>query len=109
MVRQQQDLFWDGRRTAVDLGASPDWELLAPVPFSTVCFRWNPAGGTSEEDLDARNAAIMDAVNGSGESFLSHTRLDNRFTIRLSIGNLRTEERHVVRAWALLRAAAAAA
>ena len=87
----------------------PDWELLAPVPFSTVCFRWNPAGGTSEEDLDARNAAIMDAVNGSGEFFLSHTRLDDRFTIRLSIGNLRTEERHVVRAWALLRAAAAAA
>ena len=84
-----------------------DWERLAPVPFSTVCFRWNPAGGATEEELDARNAAIMDAVNRTGEIFLSHTRLDGRFTIRLAIGNLRTEPRHVERAWALLREAAA--
>jgi aromatic-L-amino-acid decarboxylase len=86
----------------------PEWELLAPVPFSTVCFRWNPAaaGGLDDADLDTRNAAIMDAANASGEIFLSHTRLGGRFTIRLSVGNLRTEERHVARAWALLREAA---
>ena len=89
--------------------ADPDWERLAPVPFSTVCFRWRPAG----RDLDGRrlstsaNAAIMDAVNRTGEVFLSHTRLAGRFTIRVSIGNLRTEPRHVERAWALLREAAA--
>jgi len=86
----------------------PDWERLAPVPFSTVCFRWHPAGAATEADLDARNAAIMDAVNRTGEIFLSHTRLDGRFTIRLAIGNLRTERRHVERAWALLREAASA-
>jgi aromatic-L-amino-acid decarboxylase len=85
----------------------PDWERLAPVPFSSVCFRWHPAGAV-EEELDARNAAIMDAVNRDGEIFLSHTRLGGRFTIRLAIGNLRTEERHVERAWALLREAATA-
>ena len=49
----------------------------------------------------------MDAVNRTGEVFLSHTRLAGRFTIRVSIGNLRTERRHVERAWALLREAAA--
>ena len=86
--------------------ADPDWELLAPVPFSTVCFRWHPASGAPEEELDARNAVIMDAVNRTGETFLSHTRLDGRFTIRVAIGNLRTESRHVVRAWELLREAA---
>jgi aromatic-L-amino-acid/L-tryptophan decarboxylase len=86
----------------------PDWERLAPVPFSTVCFRWHPAGAATEEDLDARNAAIMDAVNRTGKVFLSHTRLDGRFTIRLAIGNLRTEPRHVEWAWALLREAATA-
>jgi aromatic-L-amino-acid decarboxylase len=86
----------------------PNWERLAPVPFSTVCFRWHPAGAATEVDLDTRNAAIMDAVNRTGEVFLSHTRLDGRFTIRLAIGNLRTERRHVERAWALLREAAAA-
>lgn len=86
----------------------PDWEALAPVPFSTFCFRWRPArGGLSEAELDRRNAAIMDAVNRSGEVFLSHTRLGGRFTIRVAIGNLRTEERHVARTWELLREAAA--
>jgi aromatic-L-amino-acid decarboxylase len=89
--------------------ADPEWERLAPVPFSTVCFRWNPNGRSVEEaELDARNAAIMDAVNRTGEVFLSHTRLAGRFTIRLAIGNLRTEERHVERAWVVLREAAAA-
>ncbi len=78
-----------------------------PCPFSTVCFRWVGDGSLDEATLDARNAAIMDAVNRTGEVFLSHTRLDGRFTIRLAIGNLRTEERHVERAWELLRAAAA--
>jgi aromatic-L-amino-acid decarboxylase len=87
--------------------ADPDWERLAPVPFSTVCFRWAPAGhDPADPGLDERNAAIMDAVNRTGEVFLSHTRLDGRFAIRVAIGNLRTEERHVERVWALLREAA---
>ena len=95
---------------AVD--ADPDWERLAPAPFSTICLRWRPAqlaGRENGEDvaaeLDRVNAAIMDTVNRSGEVFLSHTRLDGRFTIRVSIGNLRTERRHVERAWALLQGA----
>jgi aromatic-L-amino-acid decarboxylase len=98
---------------AAAVEADPDWEVLAPVPFSTVCFRWHPASLADRSDepgiagrLDDANAAIMDAVNRSGEVFLSHTRLAGRFTIRLAIGNLRTEARHVERAWTLLRAAA---
>jgi aromatic-L-amino-acid decarboxylase len=90
--------------------ADPDWERLAPVPFSTVCFRFRPAALTrrpldpaADSDIDELNAAVMAAVNRSGEVFLSHTRLAGRFTIRLAVGNLRTEERHVARAWALLR------
>jgi aromatic-L-amino-acid decarboxylase len=89
------------------LDAAPDWERLAPVPFSTVCFRFRPERFAADEPaLDALNAAIMDAVNRSGEVFLSHTRLRGRFTIRLAIGNLRTEVRHVERAWELLQIAA---
>ena len=91
------------------IDTTPDWERLAPVPFGTVCFRWHPETlPTDAAALDEANARIMDAVNRSGEIFLSHTRLDDRFTIRLSVGNLRTEPRHVERAWALLRDAAAA-
>jgi aromatic-L-amino-acid decarboxylase len=99
---------------AETIEADPDWELLAPVPFSTVCFRWRPAELADRADepqiaerLDAANAAIMDAVNRTGEVFLSHTRLLGEFTIRVAVGNLRTEARHVERAWELLRAAAA--
>ncbi|MGH2464889.1 MAG: pyridoxal phosphate-dependent decarboxylase family protein [Candidatus Limnocylindrales bacterium] len=88
------------------IAADHDWELLAPTPFSTVCFRYRPAW-LAESALDDLNAAIMDAVNRTGTVFLSHTRLSDRFTIRLSIGNLRTEERHVAAAWALLRREAA--
>ena len=58
--------------------------------------------------LDDANGRIMDAINRNGEIFLSHTRLDDRFTIRLSVGNLRTEPRHVERAWELLCSAALA-
>jgi aromatic-L-amino-acid/L-tryptophan decarboxylase len=95
-------------RFAAQVDAAPDWERLAPVPFSTVCFRWHPPGWNgTDEALDDANAAIIDAVNRTGEVFLSHTRLDGRFTIRVAIGNLRTEARHVERAWALLRQAAA--
>ncbi|MEO8230254.1 MAG: pyridoxal-dependent decarboxylase, partial [Chloroflexota bacterium] len=98
------------RRFAAAVDSDPDWERLAPVPFSTVCFRWRPArlAGREHETaaralLDERNAAIIDAVNRTGEVFLSHTRLTDRFTIRLAIGNIRTEARHVERAWELLR------
>ncbi len=95
--------------------ADPDWERLAPAPFSTVCFRHRPARFRGREDepavraeLDESNRRLMDAVNRTGEVFLSHTRLRDRFTIRVAIGNLRTEERHVRRAWELLRSEARA-
>ena len=89
------------------VASEPGWEVLAPVPFSTVCFRHVPPALAGDEGaLDAHNAAIMDAANRTGEVFLSHTKLRGRFTIRLAIGNLRTEERHVARAWELLRHAA---
>jgi aromatic-L-amino-acid decarboxylase len=81
----------------------PDFERLAPVPFSVVCFRARPAGRTwSEPELDRLNEALLDAVNGTGDVFLSHTRLDGRFALRLAIGHIRTSERHVARAWRLL-------
>jgi aromatic-L-amino-acid decarboxylase len=87
--------------------ADPDWELLAPVPFSTICFRYRPAGRDLDDAaLDALNQAVIDRVNATGRVFLSHTRLRGRFAIRVSIGNLRTEERHVRAAWDLLRDAA---
>jgi aromatic-L-amino-acid decarboxylase len=88
---------------------SSEWELLAPVPFSLVCFRASGPEGVTEETeqarasrLDALNEAIMNRVNATGEIFLSHTRLRAAFTLRLAIGNIRTTEAHIRRAWELL-------
>jgi aromatic-L-amino-acid decarboxylase len=87
--------------------ADGDWELMAPVPFSLVCFRYAPRG-MDDAERDRRNEEIMHAVNAGGDVFLSHTKLRGRFTLRLAIGNIRTEERHVALAWRRLREAAAA-
>jgi aromatic-L-amino-acid decarboxylase len=114
-LRRRIELHLDEAASfAAQVGEAPDWEVLAPVPFSTVCFRYRPARLAGREDapdarawLDATNTALLDAVNRTGEVFLSHTRLHDRFTIRLAVGNLRTESRHVERAWALLRREAA--
>lgn len=81
---------------------SPDWEVAAPVPFSTVCFRACPRH-VPEVMWDKLNERLMEAVNATGEVFLSHTKLNGRYIIRLAIGNIRTEESHVKRAWELLK------
>jgi len=83
--------------------ASDRFERVAPVPFSVVCFRLRNSEGPGD---DAEHGRLLDAVNASGEIFLSHTRLDGRYALRLAIGNLGTTERHVARAWELLNSAA---
>jgi aromatic-L-amino-acid/L-tryptophan decarboxylase len=96
------------RALASWIDQTPGWERMAPVPFSVVCFRCHPEGVDDETQLEQLNAAILDAVNASGEAFLSHTKLDDRYVLRMAIGNIRTEHRHVHRAWSLLKAAATA-
>jgi aromatic-L-amino-acid/L-tryptophan decarboxylase len=82
----------------------PDFERMAPVPFSVVCFRWRPADrNLPQAELNMANERLLDAVNASGEVFLSHTRLDGCFVPRLAIGHIETTERHVQRAWQLLQ------
>ena len=80
--------------------AEPAWEVLAPHPFSVVCFRFAPPG-LDEAALAALNARILHAVNATGEIFVSHTKVGGRYAIRLAIGNLRTRRADVEHAWAL--------
>lgn len=79
--------------------ASPDFEMMAPVPFALVCFRACPNG---VEDPDELNETIMNGINASGEAYLSHTKLNGQFTLRLSVGSIRVEERHIETVWRLL-------
>ncbi len=75
--------------------ASDDFELAAPAPLNLVCFRHR--GG------DAVNQEVMARVNGSGRLYLTHTMLDERFTLRLCVGQTHTEAAHVRQAWEVLR------
>jgi aromatic-L-amino-acid decarboxylase len=75
--------------------AEPGWEVTAPRPFSLVCFR--------REGSDEANEALLARVNASGEAFLSHTRLNGRYALRLAVGNARTTQDDVLLAWEVLR------
>jgi len=82
----------------------PDFQMLAPVPFSTLVFRFspkNPPSSKSRSDLEINefNEKLLAAVNETGRTFLSHTKLRGKFGIRLAIGNLKTTWEDVSTAW----------
>ncbi|CAN5737597.1 pyridoxal-dependent decarboxylase [soil metagenome] len=82
------------------VAADPRFELAAPVPLNLVCFR--------HRDGDAASEALLRAANATGRMFLTHTRLDGRYTLRMAVGQTTTERRHVEAAWTLLSDLAAA-
>jgi aromatic-L-amino-acid decarboxylase len=94
------------RELAQWITGDPEFEVMAPVPFGLVCFRWCPRG-RSETELDALNARLLAAVNAGRERYLTHTRLGGRYAIRLVVGQRATEREHVRAAWEAVRRAAA--
>lgn len=83
---------------AAQVASDERFEVVAPVPLSLVCFRH--VGG------DDVNQRLLDELNASGRLFLTHTKLDGRLTLRLAIGSVTTEHRHVAAAWEAIRSAA---
>ncbi|HXV58239.1 MAG TPA: pyridoxal-dependent decarboxylase, partial [Gaiellaceae bacterium] len=92
VIREHQRL---ARLFASWVEEAPGWELVAPVPFSLVCFR--------REGSDEANQAVLERLNASGEAYLSSTRLDGRLVLRLAVGHHRTTEEDVRRVWELLQ------
>src|SRR5262249_13478865 len=83
------------RQFAQWVSQDPDFELMAPVQLSLVCFRTAPRSLKDDESgLDTLNETLLDRVNASGEIFLSHTRLNGRYALRLVVGHIRTSEVH---------------
>ena len=78
--------------------AEPGWDIAAPYPFSVVCFR--------RDASDEENEALLERANATGEIFVSGTRLGGRYVLRLAVGNMRTTEDDVRRAWEVLKACA---
>ena len=88
-----------GQRFARWVAESDNFELATPAPLNLVCFR--------HKDGDAASQQLLEKLNASGELYLTHTKLDGKFTLRMSIGQTNTEERHVAAAWERIQATAA--
>ena len=84
----------------------PYYSIVAPVTMAVVCFRFAPAG-TSDEGCDALNERIVEAVNASGDAYLTHTTLCGRRAMRIGVGNVLTTERHLAHVWHRIKEEAA--
>ncbi len=82
---------------------SPLFDRVAPAPLTTICFRAIPPQVDSEAELDRINQELQMIVNATGKAFLSHTKLDGKYTLRMAIGSTYTEAEHVAQAWQLLQ------
>jgi aromatic-L-amino-acid decarboxylase len=83
-----------------------DFELLAPVNFATVCFRFKPENITDEEEINILNEKILNTLNAQGKIYFTHTKLNKKYTLRLVIGQTNTRREHVIKAFELIKKAA---
>jgi aromatic-L-amino-acid decarboxylase len=98
------------RELAEWIEGTPGFELMAPVPFGLVCFRYNPPELAGDETrIDALNQELLARVNATRRMHLTHTRLAGRFVIRLVVGQRQTEREHVEQAWSLMQEGARSA
>lgn len=90
------------RELAEKMKREKDIEFLAPVSLNMICFRFNP-GNMQEDALNILNQKILKEINNTGELYMTHTRIEGRFTIRLVAGQTYLEKRHLEKAWKLIR------
>ena len=80
----------------------PEFEVLAPVPFSVVCFRFIPEGVNDIDRINALNEKLLKNINNTGKAYLTHTRLASKYTLRMVIGQTNVTREHVDAAWELI-------
>ncbi len=83
------------------LEVHPDFEILAPVPLNLVCFRYKPQS-MDEAQLNELNAQLVKSMNDGGEVYLTHTKLDGKYTLRVVIGQTYVQQKHVDKLWEIL-------
>ena len=87
----------------MEIGAEIDFELLAPTPLALVCFRYRPTKVASPAELDSVNERIVKEINDSGAAYLTHTKLNGVYAIRISIGQAGTKQHHVKNLWSRVK------
>lgn len=99
-LRYHLELTWELKQK---IETETDFEILTPVHFNVICFRFKPAGINDDEVLNRLNETLMTKLNESGKLFLTHTKLNGIFVIRFVIATTNVEARHVAKAWELIK------
>ncbi|HWR84001.1 MAG TPA: aminotransferase class V-fold PLP-dependent enzyme [Candidatus Deferrimicrobium sp.] len=94
------------RELAERIRGNNDFELLAPVPLNLICFRYHPAGLDDPDTLDGLNERLLNLINDTGQLFMTHTKLNDRFTLRMVIGQTRVTREDVQQAWEIIQSLA---
>jgi aromatic-L-amino-acid decarboxylase len=81
----------------------PDFERMAPVPMSTICFRLHPENINTENGLEELNTRFYKLLDESRDIIISHTRLNGKYVIRANMSGLRMELKHIEQAWEIIR------
>jgi len=90
-------------RLLASVQADPSFEIMAPMTLNLVCFRYHPAGVDDQAALNRVNELLLKMINQSGRAYLSHTRLNGDFVLRMVVASTKVELRHVEAAWKLIR------
>lgn len=80
-----------------------EFEILTPVTFNLICFRYKPFEIKSEDELNKLNEKLLHKINDTGKIYLSHTKLNGRYTLRMVIGQTYVTEEHAIKAWELIK------
>jgi len=91
------------QRLQETISESDDFEIMAPVPLNTICFRYHPSGTNDPAQLDKMNEKLMHQLNESGKVYFTHTRLNGNYVIRFVIGQTNVTQKHIKNAWDLIQ------
>ncbi len=91
------------KELAEQIGKEDEFELMAPVTLNLVCFRYKPKGIKDEDELSRINEKLLQKINGTGRIYLSHTRLNGKYVIRMLIGQTNVANKHVEDAWKIIQ------
>jgi len=94
------------KELADEIGHTDDFELLAPTPLNLICFRYRPTGANNAEDLNKANATLLEELNRTGKLYITHTMLNDVYSLRMVIGQTNVKQKHVDDAWRLIQSTA---
>lgn len=91
------------RELSEEISSSENFEIMAPVPFATICFRYLPPGIDDIEEINSINNSLLEDLNSTGKIYLTHTKLNGKFTLRIVIGQTSQTRAHIDSAWDLIK------